>query len=63
VTAALEVHESHDRNEISDVQAWRARIEAAVGRDRPRGEGLPESFGVLKEEPAPRELIEHLFVI
>jgi hypothetical protein len=57
------VHESHDGNEISDVQARCTGIEAAVGRDRARGEGLPKSFGVLMEEPAPRELIEHPFVI
>jgi hypothetical protein len=57
------MHESHDRNEVADVQAPRTGVEAAVDGHRSGGEGLPESFGVLMEEPAPRELIEHPFVI
>jgi hypothetical protein len=60
---ALQVHEPHDWNETSDVQTRRAGVEPAVGRNGTRGEGLREPFSVLMNEPAPAELIEHLFVM
>jgi hypothetical protein len=45
------------------VQTWGARIEAAVNGNGAGGEGLLQPFGVLMNEPAPRELVEHVFVI
>jgi len=47
------VHESHYRDEVSDVETRRARVEAAVSCDDTTAERLLEALGVLVNEPSP----------
>ena len=48
VASSLQMSQSHDRNQIPNMEAPRRRVESAVGNDRPRGEHLTSAFGVLK---------------
>src|SRR5215212_3348223 len=57
MTCALEVHQPHDRNEVADMHARRARIEAAVRRQPRLCESLTESLCVLVHESAPAQLV------
>jgi hypothetical protein len=58
MAGSLQVSQTHDGNEIADVEAPRRRVEPAVRNDWPRGEHCLHAFGVLIEEPAPCELVE-----
>ena len=58
MASSLQMSQSHDGNQIPDVEAPRGRVEAAIGNGRRRGEHLTGAFGVLEKKPAPRELIE-----
>src|SRR5262249_25798778 len=58
VASSLQMSQTHDGNQIADAEASCRGVEPAVGDDRPCGEHLAHAFGVLKEQPAPRELIE-----
>lgn len=59
MAASLEVSKAHNRNEISDVEAGRSRIEATV-----RGNGLliecsSESVSLLVQQTSPFQLVKY----
>ena len=58
MAGSLQMSERHHRDEVSKVKAACGGIEAAVGYGRSSGEHPLNPFGVLIEQPAPRELVD-----
>ena len=59
MSAALEMHQPHYRNEIADVHTRRRRIETAIRGDRSLRQRRGQFLCVLMYQPAPFELVEH----
>ena len=60
VTAALQVREADDLEQVSHVKARRGRIEADVGGDLVTREQLAGAFRGLINQPAPRQLVNEV---
>jgi hypothetical protein len=60
VARPLEVRQSHDGNEVPDVQARCAGVKAGVAADGGPGEGARKGFRVLMEQPTPPQLVEQI---
>jgi hypothetical protein len=58
VTELLEAGQAHHGEQVADVQARRRRVEADVGRDALRREGLAHALGHLRNHAAPLEFLE-----
>ena len=58
MTAPLQMHQRHDRHQVSDVQASRRRVEARVARCDASLQQGADPFGVLIEQATPAQFVE-----
>ena len=58
VTGTLQMHQRHDLDKVARVQTRGGRVETDISRDRAARECGRGTVGVLKEQAAPRELVE-----